>query len=29
MSWYTAENEVLILPMFTFQVVDVVQDTKE
>jgi hypothetical protein len=28
MSWYEAEQEVLCLPMFTFQVVNVVQDTK-
>jgi hypothetical protein len=29
MSWYPAEKEVLLLPMFTFQVVKVVQDTNE
>ena len=28
MSWYPTEKEVLCLPMFTFQVVNVVQDTK-
>ena len=28
MSWYPSENEVLLLPMFAFQVVNVVQDTK-
>jgi hypothetical protein len=29
MSWYTFEKEVLCLPMFTFQVVKVVQDSNE